>query len=140
MDWTKIRTCSQVSSGRCNNCSRETYYEAYRRDTELLCSDCYEDLFLPEKAAERKAVIEKSKADSERDLALALEGKLSGAIIQDNGTVLGPVRTLFGLPYRQVLRIGSFDNIRVDIPPPDGSLTQDIYKSYLDSIKPESPD
>lgn len=134
MGWQKVKTCSQISSGTCDKCKEETFYEAYRNDPELLCCGCYEITYEPQRAAERRAAIEQSRLDRERDLALALEGKLPGAIVKENGTVLGPVQTILGLPYRQVLREGLIDNIQY-VPPMEESSVKNIYTSYLKSIE-----
>jgi len=109
-----IRTCSRVSSGPCSYCKDQTYFCAYRWRTETLCKDCYEKTYEPKAYAKRMAGIKKARADRERDLALALKGKLPGAKITANGTasgtVFGPPKTyLGGLVGRQVLREGLYD-------------------------------
>ncbi len=107
--WKKVRTCSRVSSGPCSQCKGQTYFQAYRKDRIVLCRDCYEEKYDPEAKAEREAGIARAEAERKRDLELALEGKLPGAKITENGTVFGPPTQICGVTSRQVLREGTFD-------------------------------
>ncbi len=107
--WRKVRTCSRVSSGPCDGCSKQTYHQAWRAGKQVLCCDCYEARFEPDKARERKAVSAQRALEKAARLKLALEGNLPGAKITESGMVLGPPQpTVFG-PAREVLREGLYD-------------------------------
>jgi hypothetical protein len=121
--WRYVRTCSRVSCGVCEGCRQSAFYGAWIHQgvdvDRVLCSKCYEDRYEPEKAAERRAMVEASNAKRQADLALALEGKLPGAVITKSGAVLGPPeKSIGGLAYREVLRDGLYDTEAFD-PPAD---------------------
>ena len=108
--WKGIRTCSRVSSGVCEKCNREAFFSAWRNGRRVLCSGCFEEIYEPEKAAERKRRIVETEEKRKADLVLALDGKLPGAMISENGTVWGPPEKFVGgLVTRQVLREPTFD-------------------------------
>lgn len=108
-DWTSRRTCSRVSSGPCERCKKQTFFSAYVNKRAVLCRTCYEELFAPEVAAERKASAQAAEEKRRADLELALKGELPGAMITKSGAVFGPPGTFMGLPAHQVLREGLYD-------------------------------
>jgi hypothetical protein len=145
-EWVKRTTCSRTSSGICKQCRGETYFAAYIRESskqsngidfhvrEILCEKCYETNYEPTRAAERQASIQKADEDRQRDLELALKGELPGAIVYPNGTVLGPEKRIFGLPYRQVLQQGLIDISELKhVPPMDQNLSWNFFKKYPQS-------
>lgn len=108
--WKGIRTCSRVSSGVCEKCNRQAFFSAWRNGRRVLCSQCFEEIYEPGKAAKRKRRFAETDAKRKADLALALEGKLPGATVSKNGTVWGPPEKFVGgLVTRQVLREPTFD-------------------------------
>lgn len=112
-DWYRVRTCSRVSSGACEKCKREAFSSAWRNRKNfrrVFCSKCFEEVYEPEKAAERERQAAESDAKRKSDLALALEGKLPGATISESGAVYGPPADhgLLGVG-REVLREPMFD-------------------------------
>ena len=109
-DWYRVRTCSRFSSGVCEKCKREAFFSAWRNGRRVLCSKCFEEVYEPEKAAERERQAAEAVAKRKSDLALALEGKLPGATISKNGAVYGPPVDHGPLGVRrEVLREPMFD-------------------------------
>lgn len=112
-DWYRVRTCSRVSSGVCEKCKREAFSSAWRNRKNfrrVFCSKCFEEVYEPEKAAERERQAAEAVAKRKSDLALALEGKLPGATISESGAVYGPPVDHGPLGVRrEVLREPMFD-------------------------------
>lgn len=126
--WEKIRTCSGTSSGLCSQCKQETYCGAYFNGVEIRCPDCYEAEFEPERLAARAKEWYQAQQQKQERLEKALKGELPGAIVEDNGTVLGPLVKMWGLPYREVLRVGTFDSEKLKNVSPWPYLSHDFYK------------
>lgn len=138
MTWEHITTCSRVSSGVCAKCQGETYHEAFRHESQIRCRDCYEMEFEPDKWVERELARAKAQFDRQAKLKDALEGNLPGAIITENGAVLGP-KGFMGM--RQVLREATFPREESKpVEPHPTYLSLDFYKPYIKPTDPEKTD
>jgi hypothetical protein len=94
----------------------------------VLCRDCYERRFEPDKAREREEETRKRKEEKRKRLELALAGGLPGAEVTKSGAVLGPPVKVFGITTREILRDPTYDTAAFEGESPPESI--EVFRKF----------